>query len=54
MTVQAILSAKGGRVFTIDPNTHVAAAAALLAEHRIGAVVVTGADGRVVGDRRAG
>lgn len=49
MTVKAILSAKGGKVVTIEPNTDVAAAARLLAEHRIGAVVVTGADHRVVG-----
>jgi CBS domain-containing protein len=49
MTVKAILSAKGGKVVTVDPNTNVAAVAQLLAEHRIGAVVVTGADNRVIG-----
>ncbi|MBM3529843.1 MAG: CBS domain-containing protein [Alphaproteobacteria bacterium] len=49
MTVKAILAAKGGNVETIEPNTHVAAAAARLAEHKIGALVVTGPDRRVVG-----
>ena len=49
MTVKAILAAKGGDIITIEPNTNVAAAAKLLAERRIGALVVTGADRRVVG-----
>jgi CBS domain-containing protein len=49
MTVKAILSAKGGDVLTIEPNTNVAAAAKILAERKIGALVVTGADRRVVG-----
>jgi CBS domain-containing protein len=49
MIVKAILSAKGGNVVTIDPNTNVLAAAKLLAERRIGALVVTGPDRRVVG-----
>jgi CBS domain-containing protein len=49
MTVKAILSAKGGGVATIEPNTNLAAAAKRLAERRIGALVVTGADQRVVG-----
>ena len=49
MTVKAILSAKGGEVATIDPTTNVAAAAKVLAERRIGALVVTGADKRVIG-----
>jgi CBS domain-containing protein len=49
MTVKAILSAKGDEVATIEPNTNVAAAAKLLAERKIGALVVTGADCRVVG-----
>jgi CBS domain-containing protein len=49
MTVKAILSAKGGDVITIDPTTNVAAAAKLLAERKIGALVVTGPDRRVVG-----
>ena len=49
MTVKAILSAKGSGVDTIEPNTNVAAAAKRLAERRIGALVVTGADHRIVG-----
>ncbi len=49
MTVKAILSAKGGSVVTIDPNANVEAAAKVLAERRIGALVVTGAGERVVG-----
>jgi len=49
MIVKTILSAKGTEVVTIDPNTNVAAAARLLAQRKIGAVVVTGADQRVVG-----
>lgn len=49
MTVKAILSAKGGNVVTIEPNTNVLAATKLLAERRIGALVVTGPDRRVVG-----
>jgi CBS domain-containing protein len=49
MTVKAILAAKGGDVVTIDPNATMAAAAAQLAEHNIGALVVTGPDRRVVG-----
>jgi CBS domain-containing protein len=49
MTVKAILSAKGSGVDTIEPNTNLAAAAKRLAERRIGALVVTGADHRIVG-----
>jgi CBS domain-containing protein len=49
MTVNAILAAKGGDVCTIDPTTNVAAAVRMLADHRIGSLVVTGADRRVIG-----
>ena len=49
MTVKAILSAKGSDVLTIEPTANVAAAAKLLAERKIGALVVTGADRRVIG-----
>ncbi len=49
MTVKAILSAKGGDVLTIEPTANAAAAAKILAERKIGALVVTGADRRVVG-----
>ena len=49
MTVQAILSHKGSDVLTIEPTAELAAAVKILAERRIGALVVTGADRRVVG-----
>jgi CBS domain-containing protein len=49
MTVKAILAVKGGDVVTIDPTSNVGTAAKLLAERRIGALVVTGPDKRVVG-----
>lgn len=49
MTVKAILSQKGSDVLTIDPAATLAAAAKLLAERRIGAVLVTGVDGRLSG-----
>ena len=49
MTVKAILSAKGSEVHTIEPTTNLAVAAKLLAERKIGALVVTGADRRVIG-----
>jgi CBS domain-containing protein len=49
MTVKAILSAKGSEVVTIEPTAKLAAAANMLTERKIGALVVTGADHRVVG-----
>ena len=49
MTVKAILSKKGTDVLTIEPTTKLADATRLLAEHAIGALVVTGADRRIVG-----
>lgn len=49
MTVKAILTRKGGDVATIDPAATLAEAAKLLAERRIGAVIVTSADKRVAG-----
>jgi CBS domain-containing protein len=49
MTVKHILSEKGGKVVTIAPTASLADAAKLLAERRIGALVVTGAGERVVG-----
>jgi CBS domain-containing protein len=39
-TVAAILKHKGYQVSTVDPTAHVSAVAALLAERRIGAVLV--------------
>ena len=49
MTVKAILSRKGRDVTTIAPTANLSDAVKLLAERRIGAVVVTGADNRVAG-----
>src|SRR5476649_2810133 len=49
MTVKAILSTKGTDVLTIEPTTNLAAAAKVLAERKIGALVVTGPDHRVIG-----
>jgi CBS domain-containing protein len=49
MTVKAILSRKGSDVVTADPNATLAEAVRILAARRIGAVVVTGADRRIVG-----
>ena len=49
MTVKIILSAKGGEVITIGPTTSVAIAVKLLADRRIGALVVVGAEQSVVG-----
>jgi len=49
MTVSTILATKGRDVVTIEPGADLAAAARLLAEKRIGAVVILGADHRIVG-----
>jgi CBS domain-containing protein len=49
MTVKAILSRKGGDVVTIAPTANLTAAVQLLAERRIGAIIVTGPDNRVAG-----
>jgi CBS domain-containing protein len=49
MYVRDILSIKGRNVLTIEPAATLAAAAKLLAENRIGALVVTGAGGRIAG-----
>ena len=49
MSVKAILAAKGGDTVTIEPTADLAAATKLLAEHRIGAVVICGAGGRLSG-----
>jgi CBS domain-containing protein len=49
MTVRAILKTKGSEVLTIEPTKKLADAARVLAERKIGALVVTGADRRVVG-----
>ena len=49
MTVNEILLHKGSKVITIEPTATVAAAVRMLVEQRIGALLVTGADHRVVG-----
>jgi CBS domain-containing protein len=49
MIVKHILTTKSGDVITIDPTDNLAAAAKLLAERRIGAVVILGVDHRIVG-----
>ena len=49
MTLKAILSRKGSDVVTIAPTANLSEAVKLLAERRIGAVIVTGADNRVAG-----
>jgi CBS domain-containing protein len=49
MIVKSILSAKGSDVSTIAPTASLAEAIRILAEHKIGALVVTGAGGRITG-----
>jgi CBS domain-containing protein len=49
MTVKAILARKGTDVATTDPSATLADTVQLLSARRIGAVVVTGADRRIVG-----
>jgi CBS domain-containing protein len=51
MNVKAILAAKklGGDTITIEPTADLAAAAKLLSKHRIGAVLICGAGGRLSG-----
>lgn len=49
MNVKTILAAKGGDIVGIEPNADLAAAAQLLSKHRIGAVVIRGAGGRLAG-----
>ena len=49
MTVKTILSTKGSEVITIAPNATLEEAIAVLNKHRIGAVVVLGAEQRVIG-----
>jgi CBS domain-containing protein len=49
MIVKTILSAKGRDVATIAPTATLTEAIGILAERRIGALVVTGAGGRITG-----
>jgi CBS domain-containing protein len=49
MTVRTILAGKGCEVVTIEPAASLNDAVQLLAEHRIGAALILGADRRIVG-----
>jgi CBS domain-containing protein len=49
MIVKAILSSKGSTVVTTGPHVTLEEAIAILTRHRIGALVVLGADQRVIG-----
>jgi CBS domain-containing protein len=49
MSLKDILAAKGGNVIGIEPTADLVAAAKLLSTHRIGALLVRGPDGRLVG-----
>jgi CBS domain-containing protein len=49
MIVKSIIEIKGRDVVTMEPGASLDTAAKLLADRRIGAVVVLGADDRVVG-----
>jgi CBS domain-containing protein len=48
-TVSAILAGKGREIVSIEPNASLASAVACLAEKRIGAVLILGADSRIAG-----
>ena len=49
MTVGIILAGKGREIFTIDPSATLGEAVRLLAEKRIGAAPILGADRRIAG-----
>jgi CBS domain-containing protein len=49
MNVKHILSQKGSDVLTLEPTATLANAMDILAKRRIGALVITGADRRIVG-----
>jgi CBS domain-containing protein len=49
MTISIILASKGREVVTIAPSANLASAVGLLVEKRTGAVLILGADRRVVG-----
>ncbi|MEX0590028.1 MAG: CBS domain-containing protein [Xanthobacteraceae bacterium] len=49
MTVRAILTLKGRDCVTITPDASLAEAAKVMSKQRIGALVITGAERRVVG-----
>lgn len=47
--VKTILDVKGHEVVTAGPDTTLAEAARILSEHRIGAIVIVGMEGRITG-----
>ena len=49
MNVKTILATKGDTIISIKPDADLAAATQLLSKHRIGAVVIRGAGGRLAG-----
>lgn len=49
MTVRLLLQKKSGSLVTISPDAPLTQAVDSLAEHRIGAIVAVGADGRLEG-----
>jgi len=49
MTVKAILEAKGHDVYTLGADERLTEAVRVLAEHRIGALVITSSDRKIVG-----
>jgi CBS domain-containing protein len=49
MNVKDILSQKGDDVLTLEPTATLESAMGILAQRRIGALVITGADRRIVG-----
>src|SRR6478672_3891986 len=49
MIVKAILAAKGGNIFSIEPTATLDTAVKTLVEHKIGALLVLGPDRRVIG-----
>ena len=49
MNVKTILATKGGDVISIEPGPDLAGAVNLLSKHRIGAVLIRGAGGRLAG-----
>ena len=49
MHVKNILSAKGSKVFSIEPTATLETAVRTLAEHKIGALLVLGPDRRIIG-----
>jgi CBS domain-containing protein len=49
MTVKAILEKKGRDVFTLGPNEKLTEAIRILTEQRIGALVITNGDRKIVG-----